>query len=84
NIKLTSFGSEFQLKMGDIKYGIQSPLMGLYNVYNLTAAIAVAVESNIKIDVVLQRARKVSSPKGRLQKIDNLKGAQIFVDFAHT
>ena len=67
---------------GDIK--ISSPLIGRFNMENLTCAVGVGVALNLPvqtIELALARARKVP---GRLERVDNDRGALIVVDYAHT
>jgi UDP-N-acetylmuramoyl-L-alanyl-D-glutamate--2,6-diaminopimelate ligase len=68
---MTRFDCIYQGK----KIEIQSPLIGNFNIYNVLAAIAVALQAGIAL---------FSAVKGRLEKVDNPKNLNIYVDFAHT
>jgi len=61
-----------------------SPLTGDYNIYNIMAAVAAAIVSNISIEHIKQGVELLHNVPGRTEKIDNPKGIYIFVDYAHT
>lgn len=84
DIALRADSSTFQLTIDDETYSVQIPLIGMFNVYNATAAIATAVVAGKPISQVIRNAKNFFAPRGRLQPIENPYGAQIFVDFAHT
>lgn len=83
-IELFNDHTRFKLVFNGHTQKVKSPLIGLYNVYNLTAAIAVAMESGVEQKIVFERLLNICAPIGRLEKIENNLKAQIFVDFAHT
>ena len=84
NIELKASSTAFDLKIENQSYKVKTPLIGMFNVYNTTAAIAVAIEAKQPIDEVTKKAEHFIAPRGRLQSIANPFRAQIFVDFAHT
>ncbi len=72
---------------------ISSPLSGLFNLYNILAAITVAEAEGVSIDTIKKTIEKFSGIKGRLEKIiagtpgNDLSKKQDFtviVDYAHT
>ncbi|MCH9632907.1 MAG: UDP-N-acetylmuramoyl-L-alanyl-D-glutamate--2,6-diaminopimelate ligase [Chlamydiae bacterium] len=84
DIVLKASRCEFGLTIDGCKHIVNIPLIGMFNVYNATAAIATAVVAGIPIDQIIEKTERLLAPKGRLQSIENPYGAQIFVDFAHT
>ena len=59
-------------------------LLGDYNVSNILAAIACARESKLSWKKIERAIAKIKMPTGRLEKIKNKKGIDIYIDFAHT
>jgi UDP-N-acetylmuramoyl-L-alanyl-D-glutamate--2,6-diaminopimelate ligase len=60
-------------------------VMGMFQVYNLTASIITACKQGIDIFEIQKVTNLLSSAKGRMELIsDERKDIQIFIDFAHT
>ena len=64
---------------GDFEF----PLGGEYNVWNATAAAALAANYEIPKDVIAQRSRTFRSVKRRLEVKAEVNGITIIDDFAH-
>ncbi|NGX38298.1 MAG: UDP-N-acetylmuramoyl-L-alanyl-D-glutamate--2,6-diaminopimelate ligase, partial [Chlamydiae bacterium] len=62
----------------------KSPLIGEFNVYNLLAAIAVGLCSGLTLEECVSYMKSIKGVPGRLEKVKNGRGLNIFVDFAHT
>lgn len=67
---------------GELK--ICSPLIGKHNLYNILAAVASALVLNIPSPTIKEGVAALKSIPGRLQKIENSLGFEVFVDYAHT
>jgi len=67
---------------GDIS--IESNLLGDVQVYNIMAAVGVALDLRIAMDEIKQGIEALSSIPGRMERIPNPQGLDIIVDFAHT
>ncbi len=63
---------------------ISSKLTGVFNLYNIIASVATAKALGISSSVIKSGIGKAKSPPGRMEKIENLKGVLIFIDYAHT
>lgn len=84
-IQRTDFsGTHFELKTAFQKEMAFIPLCGVHNVYNAVAAIAALLARGISIEKSLQALRTFRGVPGRLQRVPNKKGLEIFVDYAHT
>jgi UDP-N-acetylmuramoyl-L-alanyl-D-glutamate--2,6-diaminopimelate ligase len=89
NIELFSNKTKFkvtfqllsQLKCNNIE--IETPLIGEFNVYNVAAAIAVALSQNIPIEKIEEALGQVKSPAGRMEIIDKGQDFTVIVDYAH-
>ncbi|MGD1076386.1 MAG: UDP-N-acetylmuramoyl-L-alanyl-D-glutamate--2,6-diaminopimelate ligase [Thermodesulfovibrionales bacterium] len=85
NIELTFSGVSFLLRQREGKATeIDSPLIGVANVYNILAAAAAALVLGVPTDVIRQGIGKISPIEGRLEKIDEGQGFSCIVDYAHT
>lgn len=76
----------FALQLKDADIRVTSPLLGIHNVYNVTAAIAWAYEAGLSVPTILAAVQKFSYIPGRLQRIDTDYKVPfyVFVDYAHT
>ncbi len=59
-------------------------MTGRHNVYNALAAATCAVALGIEERAVSKGLAALKRVSGRLEKVANYRGAEIFVDFAHT
>ena len=74
----------FEIINGVNSFTMQSKLPGEYNVANTLAAIATTLMYGVSVDLVKKALLSFKAPKGRLEKIENKKGIEIYIDFAHT
>ncbi len=63
---------------------ITSPLLGVFNIYNLLAAGACGEAFGIPDETIGEALGEFKSAPGRLQKIDAGQDFEVFVDYAHT
>lgn len=80
----TASGTRFLLDCRGERMEIHSPLIGRYNVYNLSSAIAGALFAGVpkeKIPEILKDGIRIP---GRLEKMELPSGGTAFVDYAHT
>lgn len=84
NIKDSFEGLVIDIKFRDRVHGIKSPLIGMHNVYNILSAAGAAVSLNVPWDVIIDGIRKMSSVKGRFEKVDAGQDFLCIVDYAHT
>lgn len=83
DIKFDITHTEFCLKTTDLETNIQTPLIGMHNVYNVLAAVAWALKEGIDLSVIKSAMEKIHFVPGRLERI-NFKDFVVFVDYAHT
>lgn len=83
NIKLFANKTIFNIKYNDIEYKIESPLLALFNVYNLSAAILTLFTMNYDINKILKNLKNVKI-NGRLEQINMSQKFDVIVDYAHT
>jgi UDP-N-acetylmuramoyl-L-alanyl-D-glutamate--2,6-diaminopimelate ligase len=63
---------------------IQSPLVGTFNIYNIMAAMGAVLALGIHDASIRQGIEAVSVVPGRMERIENDRGVDVFVDYAHT
>jgi UDP-N-acetylmuramoyl-L-alanyl-D-glutamate--2,6-diaminopimelate ligase len=66
------------------KKTVNSPLSGLFNIYNILAAATAAVSQGVSDDIVIKAVEKFSGIPGRVQKIEAGQDFTVIVDYAHT
>lgn len=71
--------SRFGSTIGNFELNIP----GVFNVSNATAAIALAIEYGIDVDVIKEAIRSYSGIAGRLEYIGRRYGRPVFYDYAH-
>lgn len=76
-------GTEFQLQSPQGLHKFQLPLLGLHNVYNAVAALAILAAKEISLEKLVPVLEKFPGVPGRLQKIPTQK-REVFVDYAHS
>ena len=77
-------GSRFILTCahGDIE--IKTKVIGMYNIYNVLAAISLCLAEQISLDVIKQGIERLSVIPGRLERVECGQDFPIFIDYAHT
>jgi len=78
----TGIKAEVDYPGGQVR--ICSALMGKHNLYNILAAVATGLALNIPAPTIKEGISALKNIPGRLEKIENALGFQVFVDYAHT
>ncbi len=84
NIVSSFKGLTFEVKTKKNHFTIKSRLAGIFNVYNILAAIATAIEMGLSEHVIKQGILSVEEVPGRFERVENQKGIRVIVDYAHT
>jgi UDP-N-acetylmuramoyl-L-alanyl-D-glutamate--2,6-diaminopimelate ligase len=83
-ICLSASGVEFEVAFrGETDY-FTSSLIGRFNVYNLLAAMGVGLARGFSLKQIVSTLSSFQTVPGRLERIPNDRGMNIFVDYAHT
>ena len=77
-------GSSFLASYNNEFLDIKLQLIGRHNVYNALSAICAAKLLEIEDKYIVQGLESLQMVDGRLQHVAKYKGADIFIDFAHT
>lgn len=84
SLVLTAEGVAFDFSYRGETLRVVSPLIGRHNVYNLLAAAAVALTQGLTMQEIAASLKTFSTIPGRLERVFNTLGLNVFVDFAHT
>lgn len=63
---------------------LKSALIGRFNVYNLLAAIGASLVRGFTLQACISALSSFKGVLGRLERVQNARGLNIFVDYAHT
>ena len=66
------------------KYVINSPLVGVFNIYNLSAAICVLLYYGYSFSMIRKMIFNINIPLGRCEFLNYDTSYDIFLDYAHT
>jgi len=84
DIRLSQEETVFVLKTPSWSRSLHSPLVGEHNLRNMLGAAGMAVALGLPEEAITQGLEADTIAPGRLEPIDNSRGARILVDFAHT
>lgn len=80
---MDSGGVTLDVRFGDERWELTSPLIGRHNASNLLAVLGVGLALGLK-PRKLKAMEKFMGVPGRLERVVNDRGLDIFVDYAHT
>lgn len=84
NIIHKKTGTEFDLVDRVTPMAFDTLLRGNYNISNILAAVTCTRHLGLDLEAVRKAVSVFKPPVGRLQKLKNKHGFDIYVDFAHT
>ena len=74
----------FDLHTPDEKLTVKMAIDGLHNVYNVTGVIIAAHEFlKLPFDKILMSVKTFTGVEGRMEKVSEVNGKEIYVDYAH-
>ena len=76
-------GCHLRMHLDDRQWELRSPLVGAFNASNLLAVQAVALEMGLE-PAAFRALERFTGVCGRLERIENPQGFNVFVDYAHT
>lgn len=83
NIKYTSQGISFELRVPNNKLNIQVPIVGRHNTENIMAAIATTQAHEVDFKTIEQALKNFPGIPGRLENIEGNHPFSLFVDFTY-
>ncbi len=84
NIFVSNAGMEFDLVTSNTTAHIKTRLVGIFNVYNMLAATAACLVSNVNIETIVQGLEKLNGVSGRFEVVDEGQDFLVIVDYSHT
>src|SRR5699024_1100090 len=77
-------GMQFELvtPMGNVQ--INSQLIGKFNIYNMLAAVSVALLKNVPLFTIKQALESIHGVDGRFEQVNAGQDFAVIVDYAHT
>ena len=84
DIESTLQGLRFRVVTSEGEAVVDSPLLGRINVYNMLAAAAAGLTYGIELKTIAGGIQGLGSVPGRLERVQNIRGLCILVDYAHT
>lgn len=84
NINTSFEGLIFDVRTAQNHFTIKSKLVGVFNIYNILAAVATAIQIGLPEEVIKEGVFSAENVPGRFERIENQKGLRVIVDYAHT
>jgi UDP-N-acetylmuramoyl-L-alanyl-D-glutamate--2,6-diaminopimelate ligase len=84
NVESDVGGLRGTIQARDRKLEFTSSLIGAANLQNILGAVGVGLALGLGDEVATQGIRQLTMVPGRLEKVENLLGISILVDYAHT
>ena len=84
DLEASGAATRFRVRRGGASFGtFEVPLVGVHNVRNALAAIAVAAEVGIGVERMADGLRRFAGVKRRLEVVGTAGGVTVYDDFAH-
>ena len=75
----------FEINYKNKNYKLSTQLIGKIQIKNILMAMIASEKSNLKFEKIIKVIENIKSPKGRFEKIGNLKNnSKVILDYAHT
>lgn len=84
DICIKSTGSEFTFKAEGTEYKVNMKIPGMFNVYNVSQAMAVCLRSGLTMEQILPAVESYCGVKGRCEVIPTNRDFTVICDYAHT
>ncbi len=83
-LNLSIDGTLLAVNHGKGEFTLLTPLIGMFNAYNVLAAAAVGAALGIAQEDILKGIRNVKNVRGRFERIASPAGWMAIIDYAHT
>jgi UDP-N-acetylmuramoyl-L-alanyl-D-glutamate--2,6-diaminopimelate ligase len=84
HIKSGFQGLRFDVQFGNVRFAVDSPLIGKINVYNILAACGAGLSYGIAPETIARGIAAMPSVPGRFERVDEGQPFVVAVDYAHT
>lgn len=86
DVRVVGAGTEFELHTPNSTLSLQTPLLGDYNVHNVAGAAAIALETGMPAETLVDAIAEMAQVPGRFERVPEARahGFEVVVDYAHT
>lgn len=84
NVEIKASGAEFTLTTSSESVPLRLGITGMFNVYNVLAAIGATVAEGVSFDIIKRALEGFSSVPGRFELVSSGQPFSVIVDYAHT
>ena len=84
NVESGFNGLRFDVAWRGVRYPVESPLVGLFNVYNILAAFGAGLANGIPAETIVSGIAARARVAGRFERVDEGQPFLVVVDYAHT
>lgn len=84
DIRSDAHGTTLTIVSPNGAHNFHMPLVGEFNVYNVLAAFTTGLSLGLLPDVMCAALSRAPQVPGRLERVTNARGIDLFVDYAHT
>lgn len=84
NIQVLASGTEFDIKIGESILPLKLQVTGIFNVYNVMAAIGAALAEGVPAPVIKECMEEFTAVPGRFELVRGGQDFAVIVDYAHT
>ncbi len=84
DVKATQDGLAMLMVTESLEFGVESPLLGLVNVPNITLVVSTLLALGVDVSKIDSVVRQCSAAPGRMELYDALKLPMVVVDYAHS
>ena len=77
-------GLNIEVEAGGARYALSLPLIGVFQAENALLAAGIVIASGAGASTVLPLLAQLAGAPGRMQRVGDIAGAGVFVDYAHT
>lgn len=80
----TARGTRFVLHFGEWSWGVESPMLGEFNVSNALAAFALGHAAGLSWESMIARLATFEGARGRMERVDLGQSFNVVVDYMHS
>lgn len=84
NIQVLASGAKFDIKIGNAVLPLDLKITGIFNVYNVMAAVGAAMAEGVPAPVIKAALDEFTSVPGRFELVRGGQDFSVIVDYAHT
>ncbi len=84
DVHASTSGLSFKVATPTGAFAVESPLVGLFNAYNILAAVTATMSQGVGFEAMQRGISAVKGVTGRMERIELGQDFTVIVDFAHT